>query len=79
MPSVNELISFPWVILLVIIVIWDMVWKMIALWKAARNNDLAWFILIGVVNSVGIIPIIYILLRKNKYTAMQSRKRYKGV
>jgi hypothetical protein len=59
--------SLPWLIPLVIgLAIWDAVWKMIALWKSARNNHLAWFIFLGIINSVGILPIIYILMHKKK-------------
>lgn len=62
--------SLPWLIpLIVILVIWDAVWKMIALWKSARNNHLAWFIFIGIINSIGIVPIVYILMHRKKSVA----------
>jgi len=57
----------PWLITLIIIIaIWDGVWKLIAMWRAARNNHLAWFICIAIFNTIGILPIIYILMHKNK-------------
>ena len=57
----------PWFIPLILIVaIWDSVWKLIAMWKAARNNHLAWFICIFIFNTLGILPIIYILINKEK-------------
>ena len=49
-----------------LLVIWETVWKGFALWKAARNNHVAWFVCIIVFNTVGILPIIYILLNKDK-------------
>jgi hypothetical protein len=52
--------------LIVILSLWEIVWKIIAMWKSARNNDLVWFILIAVFNTLGILPIIYILLHKKK-------------
>ena len=52
----------------VILFIWDAVWKVIALWKAGRNNHLAWFIFIAIFNTVGILPIIYILMHRKKPT-----------
>jgi hypothetical protein len=56
-----------WLIPVIIIVaVWDSVWKLIAMWKAARNNHLAWFICIFIFNTIGILPIIYILINKNK-------------
>jgi hypothetical protein len=49
------------------LVAWEGIWKSIAMWKSARNNDLAWFVCIAVFNTVGLLPIIYILWeRKNK-------------
>jgi hypothetical protein len=57
----------PWLIpTIIILAIWDTVWKLIAMWKAARNNHLAWFICIFIFNTIGILPIIYILLYKKK-------------
>jgi hypothetical protein len=47
-----------------ILSVWDAVWKAIAMWKSARNNDLAWFVCIAIFNTVGILPIIYILTHK---------------
>ena len=52
--------------LIIIAAIWDMVWKMIALWKSARDNHLVWFVFIAIFNTLGILPIIYILLYKKK-------------
>jgi hypothetical protein len=47
--------------LLIMVAIWDAVWKAIAMWKCGRNNQLAWFICIVVFNTAGILPIIYLL------------------
>lgn len=45
--------------------IWELVWKGIALWKAARNGHKYWYIAILILNTVGILPIVYVLLYKN--------------
>jgi hypothetical protein len=42
--------------------IWDGVWKLIAMWKSARHSQLAWFICLAIFSTVGILPILYILL-----------------
>ena len=52
------------IIPLIVLSIWDAVWKVIALWKSARNNHLVWFICIAIINSVGILPIVYILMHR---------------
>ena len=56
-----------WLIPLVVIcALWDAVWKLIGMWRAGRNNELAWFICIAIFNTLGILPIIYILMDNNK-------------
>lgn len=52
--------------IIILLIIWDAIWKLIALWKAARNNQIGWFICIAIINTLGILPIIYILIHKNK-------------
>jgi hypothetical protein len=52
---------------LIILGLWTLFWKGTALWHAARGNDSIWFIVLMVVNSVGILEIIYLLaVRKIK-------------
>lgn len=57
----------PWLIpVIIVLTLWDTVWKLIAMWKAARNNHMAWYICIFIFNTIGILPIVYILLHKEK-------------
>ena len=59
--------TFGWFIpLIVICALWDAVWKLIGMWRAGRNNELVWFICIAIFNTLGILPIIYILMDNNK-------------
>lgn len=60
---------------LILIVVWELVWKSIALWKAARNNHLVWFILLVLLNTAGILPIIYILVFSKKKVAKKEIKK----
>lgn len=39
--------------------IWILIWKGLALWKAATKKQLVWFILILIINTLGIFEIIY--------------------
>ena len=41
-------------------VLWEGAWKGVALWRAGRNANLAWFICLFIFNTLGILPIIYI-------------------
>lgn len=59
---------------LVVLMIWEAVWKLIALWKCGRNNQLVWFIVIGILNTVGILPIIYLLFFQKKEDKKGRRK-----
>ncbi len=46
--------------ILVVIIIWSAVWKLLALWKSARKKHVVWFILLALINTVGILEILYI-------------------
>ncbi len=52
--------------IIVIIAIWDAVWKAIGLWKSGRNNQLAWFVCLFIFNTAGILPMLYIFLFQKK-------------
>ena len=50
-----------WMIIgLIVLLIWSFIWKGIALWKAARNGSKVWYVVMLLVNTVGILEIIYI-------------------
>ncbi|MDO8741485.1 MAG: DUF5652 family protein [Candidatus Woesearchaeota archaeon] len=57
---------------LIILSIWDAVWKGIGMWKAGRNNHLAWFVCIFIFNTVGILPIIYLAFFQPKIKAKKK-------
>ena len=63
----EELLMNPTFILIFIIIgVWELIWKGIALWKCGRNNQLAWFIILLVANTAGILEIIYLLWFQKK-------------
>lgn len=47
-------------VLLLVLIIWSLIWKAWATWRAARNNHLVWFIVLWIINTAGILEIIYI-------------------
>lgn len=51
-------------LLLGILVLWEIVWKGIALWKAARESQRYWFVAMLILNTAGILPILYIFVFK---------------
>ncbi|MEM4240071.1 MAG: DUF5652 family protein [Candidatus Woesearchaeota archaeon] len=52
--------------LLILAGLWEAVWKGIAMWKSARNSQLAWYVCILIFNTAGILPIIYLLCFQKK-------------
>jgi len=55
-----------WYFAMIVIALWELAWKGIALWRAARNNSPWWFFFLLILNTVGILPIIYILFFSKK-------------
>jgi len=53
-------------VLFIVLIVWDFVWKGFALWKAAKNNHEAWFVCIFIFNTVGVLPIVYLLMNKKE-------------
>lgn len=47
---------------LVAAIIWSLAWKGVALWRSARESRLGWFSAILVIQSLGLLEIIYIFL-----------------
>ncbi|NLU50322.1 MAG: hypothetical protein GXX09_07925 [Syntrophomonadaceae bacterium] len=57
-------------VLLYVLIAWSIVWKAIALWHAARNSQLGWYIVLVVINTVGILEIIYLLFFRKRKTGL---------
>lgn len=45
---------------LLVLVVWSLFWKGLALWHAGRRGQPWWFVIMLVVNTVGILEIIYL-------------------
>lgn len=58
-----------------LILAWSIVWKGLALWKAARNSQRNWFIALLVFNTIGILEIIYIYFIAKKQEIKESSTR----
>ena len=44
------------------VAVWEMIWKGIAMWRAAKHEQKYWFLACFVVNSAGILPLVYLWL-----------------
>lgn len=49
-----------------LLVIWTLPWKGVALWKAAHLSQRNWFIALLILNTVGILEILYIFVFSKK-------------
>jgi hypothetical protein len=45
-----------------LIALWVLPWKGVALWKAARREQKWWFIPLLIINTVGLLEIAYIFI-----------------
>ena len=59
-------------LVLVLLTAWIITWKGIALWKAARVSHKWWFVILIVVNTFGILEIIYFYFVARKYTVLEE-------
>ena len=49
-------------VLIGLLVVWELYWKVRAAWRASKRNEIVWFIILLVINSAGILPILYLTL-----------------
>jgi hypothetical protein len=54
---------------LVVIVVWTLVWKGLALWRAARAGQSGWFVALLFLNTVGLLEIVFLLFFAGRPTA----------
>lgn len=48
--------------LMVVLILWTIFWKGLALWKAARKDSKVWFVILLLVNTAGILEILYLFV-----------------
>jgi len=64
----------PYVTFLPILVLWVIFWKGLALWHSGRRGHAWWFVILLVVNTVGILEIIYLFgVLKLKFSQLFSK------
>jgi len=60
--------------IVLLLIVWTTVWKGLALWKSARLSDKWWFIALLIVNTAGILELLYILIFSKKKTKETQRE-----
>jgi hypothetical protein len=61
--------------ILIPLIVWTLAWKGIALWKSARRSEMIWFVALLVLNTLGILEIIYIFIIAKKIGGIQTKER----
>lgn len=62
----------------VLISIWALTWKGLALWRSARKNQRYWFVALLVLNTLGLLEILYLFVfseRKSKKSAITETQK----
>lgn len=61
--------------ILLAVIAWSLPWKGFALWKSARRGENIWFIVLLLVNTAGILDIMYLFIFSNKRKTIIEEKR----
>ncbi|MEK7570650.1 MAG: DUF5652 family protein [Patescibacteria group bacterium] len=66
-------------ILIYVLMVWAMIWKGIALWRAAHAKQRNWFVVILVLNTIGILDLIYLFrFAKKRLTFAEIKGWFKN-
>ncbi len=53
-------------VLFFVLVVWTLAWKGMALWQAARAGHKGWFVALLIINTAGILEILYLYVFSKK-------------
>jgi hypothetical protein len=63
--------------IIIVVALWSVFWKGLALWHAGRRGQPWWFVIMLVVNTLGILEIIYLFgIAKLKMGELFSYKEH---
>lgn len=60
------------ILVLIVIALWTLPWKAVALWKAARSGSKAWFVVLLIINTLAILEILYIFVFSKRKGATEQ-------
>ena len=58
--------------LLILLIVWSLPWKAMALWRAAKQDQKVWFVIFIIFNTVGILEILYLFFFGRKIETTES-------
>jgi len=53
------------------LLLWSLTWKGIALWYAAKRDEKVWFGVLLILNTMGIVEILYLVFRVKLFSKKQ--------
>jgi hypothetical protein len=54
---------------ILLLAVWELVWRGLALWRASKHNQPAWYIVMLVLNTAGILEILYLYVFGKRRTS----------
>lgn len=54
--------------------LWTLPWKGVALWTSARRGDQKWFIALLIINTLGLLEILYIFVFSKRLAQAEHAK-----
>ena len=61
-------------IVFVVLAVWSAIWKGMALWKSAGRKEMWWFVALMIINTLGILEILYLFVFSKKGEVPPSPK-----
>jgi len=58
--------------LIIILAAWSIFWKGLSLWRSSQNKQKYWFIILLIVNTLGILEIIYLIFFQRKTSSIEK-------
>jgi hypothetical protein len=73
-PFLGGVFAIGFGLVVAVVAIWSLIWKGLALWKSARQGSKVWFVVLLLVNTLGILDILYIYVfsRKDRVKKMME-------
>lgn len=62
---------------MLILIFWSLVWKGFALWRAVKNDNKIWFVALLIINTAGVLEILYLFVFGKKKTENNSNDNFR--
>lgn len=59
-PDQEAALTASFFMLVTLLALWSAIWKGIALWKAARRDQMGWYVALFIIPTAGLLEVIYV-------------------